>query len=82
MAIHFGIMMCPLLKMSICVSLSNYRRTHSTGYSYAILAILDGSHPFYMELRDGKAHGVFLRNSNGMDIMLNDTSLTYRVIGG
>ena len=41
-----------------------------------------GSHPFYMEVRDGKAHGVFLRNSNGMDVVLDNTSLTYRVIGG
>lgn len=42
----------------------------------------DGSHPFYLEVRNKKAHGVFLRNSNGMDIMLGDSSLTYRVIGG
>ena len=43
----------------------------------------DGSHPFYLELREpGQAHGVFLRNSNGMDILLGSSSLTYRVIGG
>ncbi len=43
----------------------------------------DGSHPFYLDLRtDGTAHGVFLKNSNGMDIVLEDTSLNYRVIGG
>ena len=43
----------------------------------------DGSHPFYLDQRtSGKAHGVFLRNSNGMDVILDDTSLTYNVIGG
>ncbi|KAK9763887.1 hypothetical protein K7432_009060, partial [Basidiobolus ranarum] len=43
-----------------------------------------GSHPFYMEIRDGKAHGVLLFNSNGMDIKLSEdnSQLTYRVIGG
>ncbi|KAK9710209.1 hypothetical protein K7432_008600 [Basidiobolus ranarum] len=43
-----------------------------------------GSHPFYMEIRDGKAHGVLLFNSNGMDIKLSqdNSQLTYRVIGG
>ena len=44
---------------------------------------VDGSHPFYMEVMDdGSSHGVFLRNSNGMDVELTDTSLTYKVIGG
>ncbi|RIA97248.1 glycosyl hydrolases family 31 protein [Glomus cerebriforme] len=41
-----------------------------------------GAHPFYMELRKGKAHGVFLFNSNGMDILYEDGKLTYKVIGG
>ncbi|KAK2592104.1 hypothetical protein QQS21_010210 [Conoideocrella luteorostrata] len=50
------------------------------GNSYA-------NHPFYMEQRTSGAHGVFLRNSNGMDISVNKTSaaaqyLEYRVIGG
>ena len=45
--------------------------------------ILDGFHPFYLELREpGQAHGVFLRNGNGMDILLGSSSLTYRSIGG
>ena len=44
----------------------------------------DGSHPFYLELSSvtGNAHGVFLRNSNGMDVTLDSGSLRYNVIGG
>lgn len=30
----------------------------------------------------GMSHGVYLRNSNGMDIVLEANSLTYRTIGG
>ncbi|KAK9354266.1 glycosyl hydrolases family 31-domain-containing protein [Lipomyces doorenjongii] len=41
-----------------------------------------GSHPVYYELRDGLVHGVFLRNSNGMDIALVPGQITYRVLGG
>lgn len=39
-----------------------------------------GSHPFYMEMRKNKqgtggaAHGVFLRNSNGLDVVINDAN--------
>ena len=43
----------------------------------------DGSHPFYMDLRQsGKTHGVYMRNSNGMDVIYGDDFLTYRMIGG
>ncbi|ORY93432.1 alpha glucosidase [Syncephalastrum racemosum] len=42
-----------------------------------------GSHPYYTEIRNGKAHGTFLLNSHGMDIFLTgDGRLTYKVIGG
>jgi alpha-glucosidase len=42
-----------------------------------------GSHPFYMVLRaDGTSHGVFLLNSNAMDIVVTEESLTFRVVGG
>lgn len=30
-----------------------------------------GHHPFYLEMRDGAAHGVFLNNANGMDVALS-----------
>eukprot|EP00775_Hariotina_reticulata_P012669 gene12669-12796_t len=44
---------------------------------------LYGSHPFYLQVDpDGSAAGVFLLNSNGMDVELQETKLTYRVIGG
>ncbi len=35
-----------------------------------------------MEVRDGVAYGVFLKNSNGMDVELEDQSLIYRINGG
>ncbi|XP_072852258.2 sucrase-isomaltase, intestinal isoform X2 [Pogona vitticeps] len=43
-----------------------------------------GFHPFYMALEeDGNAHGVFLLNSNAMDVTFQPTpALTYRTIGG
>lgn len=48
---------------------------------------LYGSHPIYIEMRNGTAHGVFLSNSNGMDIKINQTEqagqyLEYNTIGG
>ncbi|KAI0811352.1 glycoside hydrolase family 31 protein [Xylaria sp. FL0064] len=48
---------------------------------------LYGSHPVYYELRDTGAHGVFFLNSNGMDIMINNTAedgqyLEYNTLGG
>ncbi|KAG9322556.1 hypothetical protein KVV02_001841 [Mortierella alpina] len=43
---------------------------------------LYGSHPFHLEMRKGAAHGVFLRNSNGMDVILTPKKVTYKAIGG
>ncbi|GAB6018674.1 hypothetical protein CHUAL_000350 [Chamberlinius hualienensis] len=43
-----------------------------------------GSHPFYVMMENShKSHGVFLFNSNAMDILLQPTpAITYRVTGG
>ncbi|XP_032653104.2 lysosomal alpha-glucosidase isoform X2 [Chelonoidis abingdonii] len=45
---------------------------------------LYGSHPFYLVVEDGGlAHGVFLLNSNAMDVMLQPSpALTWRTTGG
>lgn len=43
---------------------------------------LYGSHPYYMEMRDGKAHGVLLLNSHGMDVSLSQENISYRILGG
>lgn len=44
---------------------------------------LYGSHPFLLDLREGgNTHGVFLMNSNGMDVVLTQSSISYRILGG
>lgn len=43
---------------------------------------LYGSFPFYMQVLHGRAHGAMLFNSNGMDVHLEPTSLTFKAIGG
>ncbi|KAJ2853538.1 hypothetical protein J3B02_003097 [Coemansia erecta] len=41
-----------------------------------------GSHSVYMELRQGLFHGAYLHNSHGMDIVLANDTIQYRVLGG
>ena len=63
----------PPLSLHLSVSLS-----HVTTISDS-----DGSHPFYLDVRSGGlSHGVFLRNSDPMDVILSNDALQYRVIGG
>ncbi|PVU86323.1 hypothetical protein BB561_006744 [Smittium simulii] len=41
-----------------------------------------GAHSIYMEKRNGKFHGAYLHNSHGMDIVLANNTIQYRVLGG
>ncbi|RDA95699.1 hypothetical protein CP533_1163 [Ophiocordyceps camponoti-saundersi (nom. inval.)] len=68
---------------------SNYIRTLWNADSYGVNGDtnLYGSHPFYLEHRQTGSHGVFLLNSNGMDVIINSTDdgkqyLEYNTLGG
>jgi len=43
-----------------------------------------GTHPMYMMVEDtvGTTHGVFVFNSNAMDVILQPGALTWRIVGG
>lgn len=43
---------------------------------------LYGSHPFHVEKRRDKAHGIFFFNSNAMDVTIKPYGLNYKTIGG
>lgn len=46
---------------------------------------LYGQHPVYFERRNDYSHGVFLLNSNGMDVLINNDDgqyLEYNTVGG
>ncbi|OGM44114.1 putative lysosomal alpha-glucosidase [Aspergillus bombycis] len=66
---------------------TNYTRTIYTRDSYGTPQgeNLYGAHPIYFDHRQTGTHGVFLLNSNGMDIFINNTDtqyLEYNIIGG
>lgn len=69
---------------------TNYTRTLWSRDAYGIPAgtNLYGTHPIYFDHRgDAGTHGVFLLNSNGMDIKINQTGdggqyLEYNTLGG
>ncbi|KAL5015728.1 hypothetical protein ScPMuIL_005317, partial [Solemya velum] len=55
------------------------------GVNWGDYGNLYGYHPFYMNVEDdvGNAHGVFLLNSNAMEVVLQPApSLMYRTVGG
>ncbi|KAJ1720071.1 hypothetical protein LPJ53_005256 [Coemansia erecta] len=41
-----------------------------------------GSHTVYLELRGDSFHGAYLHNSHGMDIVLANNTIQYRILGG
>ncbi|KAF4125997.1 alpha-glucosidase [Geosmithia morbida] len=67
---------------------TDYIRTLWNQDSYGVPegANLYGSHPIYLEHRDSGSHGVFLLNSNGMDIIISKDEggqfLEYNALGG
>lgn len=68
---------------------TNYIRTLWSQDSYAIPAgaNLYGNHPVYFDHRTSGSHGVFLLNSNGMDVKIDNTKgkdqfLEYNTLGG
>lgn len=67
---------------------TNYTRTIYTRDSYGTPQgqNLYGAHPIYFDHRENGTHGVFLLNSNGMDIYIDNAGgqqyLEYNIIGG
>ncbi|KAI1341410.1 glycoside hydrolase family 31 protein [Xylariaceae sp. FL0016] len=68
---------------------TDYIRTFWSQDAYGVPegANLYGNHPVYYEHRESGTHGVFFLNSNGMDIMINQTDesgqyLEYNTLGG
>ncbi|OTB04024.1 glycoside hydrolase family 31 protein [Hypoxylon sp. CI-4A] len=68
---------------------TDYIRTFWSQDAYSVPegANLYGNHPVYYEHRETGTHGVFFVNSNGMDIMINNTAesgqyLEYNTLGG
>ncbi|KAI9262408.1 alpha glucosidase, partial [Phascolomyces articulosus] len=69
-------------------SIARFRRHHNTtsifttGPPTPLNTNSYGHHPFYTEIRNGKAHGVLLLNAHGMDYALDKGKITWKVIGG
>lgn len=73
---------------SFMLNSTNYTRTIYTRDSYGTPQgqNLYGAHPIYFDHRENGTHGVFLLNSNGMDIFIDNKNgsqwLEYNIIGG
>ncbi|KAI1851076.1 hypothetical protein JX266_003741 [Neoarthrinium moseri] len=68
---------------------TDYIRTLWSQDSYSVPegSNLYGNHPVYFEQRESGSHGVFFLNSNGMDVLINNTVdegqyLEYNTLGG
>lgn len=68
---------------------TDYIRTFWSQDSFGVPegANLYGNHPVYYEHRESGTHGVFFLNSNGMDVLINNTAesgqyLEYNTLGG
>ena len=71
------------IPLSLSLSLSLSPPPPSLRLHFLHIPDSDGSHPFYLDVRNGGlSHGVFLRNSDPMDVILSNDALQYRVIGG
>ncbi|OQE27003.1 hypothetical protein PENFLA_c006G03149 [Penicillium flavigenum] len=72
---------------SFMLNTTNYTRTIYTRDAYGTPQgeNLYGAHPIYFDHRKDGTHGVFLLNSNGMDIFIDNKGgqyLEYNIIGG
>ncbi|KAL4925728.1 glycosyl hydrolases family 31-domain-containing protein [Aspergillus undulatus] len=72
---------------SFMLNTTNYTRTIYTRDAYGTPQgeNLYGAHPIYFDHRQNGTHGVFLLNSNGMDIFIDNKGnqyLEYNIIGG
>ncbi|CBF84581.1 hypothetical protein AN8953.2 [Aspergillus nidulans FGSC A4] len=72
---------------SFMLNTTNYTRTIYTRDAYGTPQgqNLYGAHPIYFDHRQDGTHGVFLLNSNGMDIYIDNEGgqfLEYNIIGG
>ena len=72
---------------SFMLNTTNYTRTIYTRDAYGTPQgeNLYGAHPIYFDHRGDATHGVFLLNSNGMDIYIDNKGgqyLEYNIIGG
>ena len=49
---------------------------------FSPLQNLYGAFPYYVQMVNGLAHGVLMYNSNGMDVALTSSDITFKMIGG
>ncbi len=66
------------LRLPISKTYTMWNRDAGTQEYYGLY----GSHAVYYEMREGRMHGVFLLNANGMDVTINPGSIKYQTMGG